>query len=332
MTHRQLFEWSAFALTALLCCLLLALRPVPSVGNANDTGRYVQAAQQFCEGKSVDIAENKESSYTIFYVATYPACLAQSDGLFMFEVAAFVPLIFLLFTPWHRDTYLWACSLLFSVYGLELMTNAMRQSLATLLFFGGVALLQKHPRKASMLAVLAVVAHTSILAYVPFFLWVRGARLSRKGRFIGVFFALCFIVIGGMVYGSAIAGFLAGLSELRDFYMTIYEEHLNTSFILFMVVPLYFVYGLRYLFEGQHISSAERKAVIYSTSLILVGLIVSPAIAYRFAILAIPLQIFLVTISERHSFKVGGMAMIGMMVHLAIMLSISKNYSVLLYG
>lgn len=333
ITRAQLFEWSSFALIAVLICLLLAFRPIPPADSANDTVRYVNDLHQYCgKGLSLGMQLNKDISYKIFYSVTSLACLADSDGVFLFEVALFLPLMFLLFTPWKNGTFLWACSLLFSVYGLELMTNAMRQGLSMLLFFGGVTLVQKSPRKASMLAVLAVIAHTSTLAYIPFLLWMRGVRLSKKVWFIGGVFALCFIVIGGIVYGSTIAEYLAGVSELHDFYTTIYAEQLNTSFILFMVIPLYFVYGLRYLLEKHYISTAERKSVTYSTLLILVALIVFPAIAYRFAIFAIPLQIFLVTISDRHSYKVGGMVMIGMIVHLSIMLSISKNYLVLLNG
>lgn len=333
ITRAQLFEWSSFALVAVLVCLLLAFRPIPNADSANDTVRYVDDLHQYCgRGISENRQLNKEISFQFFYFFTAPACLADSDGVFLFEVALFLPLMFLFFSSWRNGAFLWACSLLFSVYGLELMTNAMRQGLSMLIFFGGLALAHKHPRKAFVFAVLAVVAHTSVLAYIPLLLWVSGVRLSRTGWIIGIASALCFIMIVGGIYGVTIAGFLGGIGELHDFYTAIYAEQQNTSFILFIVIPLYFIYGLRYLIERQCISSAERKAVIYSTSLILVSLIVFPSIAYRFAILAIPLQIFLVTLSERHSFKVGGIAMVGMIAHLLVMFSISNNYSVLIYG
>lgn len=333
MSRVQLFEWSCFALIGVLVCLLLAFRPIPKADSANDTVRYVSDLHQYCGGGlSNGMQLNKEISYQFFYSVTSIACLADSDGVFLFEVALFLPLMFLLFASWKNGTLLWACGLLFSVYGLELMTNAMRQGLAMLLFFGGVALVHKHPRTSFLLAMLAVVAHTSVLPFLPFLLWVSGVRLSRAGKIIGIIFSLFIIAIAWIFYGIAIAGFLEGISELHDFYTAIYVEQLKPSFILFMVLPLYFVYGLRYCYEKQSISPAEQKAVVYSTLLILTAFIAFPAISYRFAVFAIPLQIFTVSISEQHSTKVGGFAMIGMMVHLSIMIFMSNNYSVLIYG
>ena len=135
-TRARLLEWSAFALIAVAFCVLLSFRPIPSMDSANDTGRYVTNLHQFCTGSFSSDIINKEISYKVFYAVTSPACLSGSDGVFLFEVAAFLPLIFLLFSPWRNGTFPWACSLLFSVFGLELMTNAMRQGLAMLLFFG----------------------------------------------------------------------------------------------------------------------------------------------------------------------------------------------------
>lgn len=337
ITRLQLLEWAVFALVAFAFCLLLALRPIPSEKSANDTVRYVSGLHQYCgnalsDSGLINKQINKEISYQIFYSTVSPACWADSDGIFLFEVAAFLPLMFLLFSPWRNGTVLWACSLMFSVYGLELMTNAMRQGLAMLLFFGALSLIQKRPRWALLLGALAVAAHTSVLAFLPMLLWMARHRLSRKWQRIGIALMLFLTLIGGALYGGAIAKLLAGLSELRDFYMAIYVEQLSFAFILFMTLPLFYVYSLRYLFERASMTSAERIAIVYSSMLVLVSLIIFPAISYRFAIFAVPLQIFLVSLSGRHSMKIGGFALIGMIIHMSIMLSISKNYAVLING
>ena len=90
-TRRQLFEWSAFALIAVAFCVLLSFRPIPSMDSANDTGRYVTDLHQFCTGSFSSDIINKEISYKVFYAVTSPACLSGSDGVFLFEVAAFLP-------------------------------------------------------------------------------------------------------------------------------------------------------------------------------------------------------------------------------------------------
>lgn len=332
-TKPQLFEWSVFALAAVLFCFLLAFRPIPSSDNANDTVRYVSKLHQYC-GKEIseDLATNQKISYDFFYAVTSPSCWTGSDGIFLFEVAAFLPLMFLLFSSWRNGTLLWACSLMFSVYGLELMTNAMRQGLAMLLFFGALALVRKHLVRAILLGALAVAAHTSVLAFFPLLLWMSGVKLSRKFWIVSGVLSLLIVASGGMIYRAEIAELFSIMGDSQSFYRTIYAEELNTSFVIFMAFPLYFVYGLRRVFERKFITADERKSVVYSTVLLLLSFIILPAISYRFAIFSVPMQLFLVSMSERHSFKVGGFALVGFVVHLSIMLAISKDYVVLING
>lgn len=333
MTKNKLLEWFCFALIATLFCLLLAFRPIPSEGSDNDTVRYVSDLHEYCSRSlSKDIWLNKEISYQFFYLITSPACIVKSDGIFLFEVAAFLPLMFLLFSRWRNGVLLWASSLLFSVYGLELMTNAMRQGLAMLFFFGGLSLLHQHPRKAALLGFLAVAAHTSVVPFLPLMLWLSGARLSARGWLAIVLLVIFALAVGGVMFGGTILEFGGSIGELHNFYTSIYEEPPNPLFMVFMTVPLYFVYGLRYLFERNHITSAERKVVFYSTLLLVFSLVVFPAITFRFAIFAVPLQIFIVTLSDRCGIKTGVYAMLGMLVHLCVMMSISNNYSVLING
>lgn len=328
-----IFEWFSFALIATLVCLILAFRPIPNADSANDTVRYVNDFHEYCRGEFLKgELLNKEISYQFFYFVTSLACLTNSDFTFLFLVALFSPLMFILFSNWRNGTFIWACCLLFSLYGLELMTNAMRQGLAMLLFFGGIKLAHKNPKKAYLAAALAVAAHTSSLAYIPFLWWINGAQLTKTRLTIGIASALFFSMIGGIIYSADIKEYINRTAELHDFYKTIYAEQSNISFIIFMTAPLYFIYGLRHFLEKQYTSSTERKALIYSTILIMVFFIAFPAIAYRFTIFAVPLQIFLITLSDRHSFKVGSIATIGMITHLSIMIFISNNYSVLIYG
>lgn len=325
---RQPIQWILFAATALLYCLILSFRPVPKLNSANDTGRYVQASHQYCAGTKVTQAENKEASYATFYAATSLACLVQSDNFFMFEVAAFVPLIFLLFVKWRNGTYLWACSLIFSVTGIEMMTNAMRQSLAMLLFFGALALLARHRYLALLMALVSIAAHSSTLYYSPLLLWFAGARLSKKMQLIGavVLIMLC------IIFYAPINSLIEDVIELNTFYSTIYAEALSTSFILFIALPMFWVYGVRHYLVRKHVSIEEKTSFIYSMILLLISFIAFPAIIYRFALFGVALQIFLAARSEKPGVEAGAYALIGSLLHLVVMLMVSNNYAVLING
>jgi len=280
MTRRQLLEWSLFAVTALLFCLLLSFRPVPGLVNVNDTGRYVQAFHQYCTVSEIAQAASQEASYIMFYATTLPACLAKSDGIFLFEVAAFLPLIFLLFVKWRNGTYLWACSLMFSVTGLEMMTNALRQSLGTLLCFGAIALWARHRVIAFLMVAAAVAAHISVLFYIPLFLWFAGARVSKRLLIIGGV-ALVLLCI---VFYAPINAFINDTMDSYTFYSAIYADPLSSSFILFIILPMFWVYVVRHYHARKHISIEEKTALLYSTALLLICFFAFPAILYRFAL------------------------------------------------
>lgn len=327
----QIFKRSLFALTAAAFCLFLSFRPIPSVFSNNDTGRYVEGFRGYCAGTVGENEEGKAVSYSLFYAAASPACLVKSNSLLLFEVAAFLPLIFLLFVKWRKGTLLWAYSLMFSMVGLELMTNAMRQSFAMFLLFGAIALLNRHRYVAFLLCVTAAAAHSSVLAYTPLFFWLAGVRMSKKTLKVGgtIVLLLCLPFI--LVFYASIIKFFTFESQV-DFYSLIYVEKLNTSFILYMTLPLYWVYGVRYFKEKKNITGDERAGIIYSTGLMLICFIAFPAILYRFAIFAVVLQIFLVGRSDKPGLVAGGYVLFGMLLHLFVMLIFSNNYTVLING
>jgi hypothetical protein len=332
INSRQHFDRSVFALLAVVFCVLLSLRPIPNKHSANDTVRYVQELHLYCEGIVSDRIAKKESSYNLFFLVTSPACLAESDGLFLFEVALFLPLMFLLFAKWRNGTFLWACSLMFSVFGLELMTNAMRQGFAMLIFFGAVSLLERHRLLAFLLCLVAIFGHTSVLTFFPFFLWIGGVRLSKKTMLIGgLWLSLIGIFVFFAFYGQIIKLFQV-VGALGARYSLIYADELKPSFILFMVLPLYWVYGMRHYCETACVTSEEKKGIVYSTVLLATSYLVFPYITFRVAIFAVVLQLFLVTRSERQGIKTAGYVFFGLLVHLFIMLIVSKHFAVLIYG
>lgn len=330
MNKSILSERSLFALFAILFCLVLSFRPIPPVDVANDTGRYVAQLNEYCSGDFLDKGSSiKNVSYNIFYSTTSPACWFESDRLFLFEVAFFLPLGFLLFSKWRRGTLLWATALFFSVIGLELMVNAMRQNFAMLLFFGAIASVQTHRKRALVLGALAGAAHVSVMLYLPLLLWMVGVRLAKKWLVgIIVFMALLFLTI----LRVPVVEFVSSIAESRVTYSIIYVEKLKVSFILFMVVPLFFVYGVRRFFNQEYITDDEKKGIIYSSALLLLSYIIFPYITYRFAIFATALQIFLITRSGKSEPATGGYVLLGLIAHLSFMLVMTDHLRVLFYG
>lgn len=329
---RQLFDQSLFALLALSLCVLLAFRPIPDTNSSNDTGRYIDEFHSYCSGISGERAAKKETSYNLFFLITSPACLIESDGVFLFEVALFLPMVFLLFSKWRKGTFIFACSVMFGVYGLELMTNALRQGFATLLFFGAVALLERHRYWALLLCFVAILSHVSVAAYFPFFLWISGLQLTKKLRLIvGGLLLLVGMVLFLVFYGP-IMEYIQTVRELGERYSLIYSIELKPSFILFMLLPLYWVYGIRHFFEKSSVTNEECKAVVYSTMLFVVCYLLTPYVIFRFAIFAVVLQIFLATRAEHQGIKAANYIFVGLIVHFLVMLVGTDHFMVLLNG
>jgi hypothetical protein len=332
MTKSVSLERAGFALVAVAFCLLLSFRPIPAIFSENDTGRYVACLYQYCSGLIDTGFFPKYLSYRIFYAVTQPACWVESEGLFLLEAALFLPLGLLLFARWHKGTFLWASALLFSVFGIELMTNAMRQGLGLFFFFGAVALIHSHRTKALLLGLLAVAAHASALAFYPLLIWMASSRLS-KGRLLvfgGVVLMVIFECV--MILEIPVFEFIRRGDELHTFYSFIYARVLKTSFMLFMVLPLFFVYGIRFLRDREHVTGDERKAFIYSIVLLIMIYIHYPYVTFRFAIFSLALQIFLITRSERPGAATGGYAVVGLLVHLSFMLMATNHFEVFIHG
>ncbi|MFZ6848623.1 EpsG family protein [Undibacterium sp. RuRC25W] len=327
MNSSQSLPRLIFGILAVIVCLILSFRPIPSLYSDNDTGRYVDSLHLYCAGVEDARFHGKEASFEFFYAVTSPACLVQSDGLFLLEVAFFSPLIFLLFVKWKEDTFLWACSILFSMVGIELMINAMRQGLSMLLLFGAIYALKKNRLLAASLGIMSAVAHSSVLFYTPFLLWLAGARVSKKTMrvIVGGIAASC------LLFSSYIVNFLQLTGDL-DFFTQIYSDESSVAFILYITLPLIWVYGIRFFFERELISDGEKIGLIYSAILLVICLFLFPAIYYRFAILSVVLQIFLINQSEKSSVKVAKYAFLGMFIHLLVMIFFSKNYLVLING
>lgn len=318
-----------FALVASVFCFVLALRPVPALNSPNDTGRYVEGMHQFCAGSEVALAEGKNWSYKLFYFATYASCWTKSTEIFMFEVALFLPLIFLLcVTKWHRGVFLWGCSLMFSVTGLEMMTNALRQNLGTLLLFGAIALLKRNKYLALLFVTTAAIVHNSALFYTPLLLLLMTTRVSAKTLYAFAAVVACLVAL----FFERISELFAEILLLNATYSAIYVDSLSISFVLFMIIPIYWVFGVRYIFNKIDITREEKLSLVFTTSILFISFVAFPTILYRFAIVGVALQVFSAARAITPGIVSGCIVFTGMIVHLSIMIAISSNYLVLING
>ncbi|MBC3868949.1 EpsG family protein [Undibacterium oligocarboniphilum] len=328
----KVLEWLLFLILATSFASLLASRPIPSIDNPSDTGRYVHYLHQYCNDYIDEQNEDKELSFKLFYSFSIGACGTQLDWLFLFQVAMLLPLFFLLFSKWRNGTFLWACAIMFSMFGLELMTNAMRQCFGTLLFFGAIANLRKNKFFAFVFAALAVVAHNSTLTYSPLLLWLLNFNFPKKALKLVI---LLIFLIGGFFYElfyNEMIDFINVAMDVSKFYGTIYVNELSLSFILYITLPLYWIYVVRYFRDKEYITNEENKSIIFSSILLFLCYLFFPAITYRYAIFAVVLQLFLVTRSERQGVISACYVLIPLLAHLFFMFFMSNNYQVLIYG
>ncbi|MFZ6690049.1 EpsG family protein [Undibacterium sp. SXout11W] len=325
-------EWLVFLILASLFCTLLAFRPIPSIDHPSDTGRYVHYLHQYCNGYIDQQNEDKEASFSLFYSFSIAACGTQSDSLFLFQVAMLLPLFFLVFSKWRNGTFVWACSIMFSMFGLELMTNAMRQCFGTFLFFGAIANLKSNKFFAFAFGVLAVIAHNSTLTYSPLLIWFLDFHVSKQTVKKFVFLLILGVGFFCNLFYTEIMGLIDVISETNKFYTTVYVSELSWSFILYIVLPLYWIYAVRYFRDKEYITTEEKKAIIFSSLLLILCHLFFPAITYRYAIFAVVLQLFLVTRAEKQGVISACYVLIPLVGHLFLMFFISNYYQVLIYG
>lgn len=324
MTKRQIIDIFVFAFITGTVCLLLAMRPIPSIFAPNDTGRYIIDFMAYC---SIGIEEKptvfQDISYNVYFMFLWPACWTGEGKIqfMLFAAAAALPISMLLFSNWRNGALIWAFSLFFSVYGLELMANALRQNFATLFYFAAFVVAKKHRVHGLLLGVSAVLVHTSAAAFFPMLLWISQSRMSKK---MWVFV----IALSGLIAFSDIRQ----LRDMGEFYTSIYSEGSSLLFDMYIIMPLYFFYFIRRVFDAQSLSVDERKCVRYSSVVLVVALMFFPAVAYRFALFAVPVQLFAASNAENRGSAARIYTLVLSLAHLATIFLVSDQYQATFYG
>lgn len=81
--------------------------------------------------------------------------------------------------------------MLFSVFGLELAANAMRQGLSTMFFFAALAAVNERRLRSVIFCLLSLASHTSSVVFLPIYLYSLGIVRLKGVAVIAIFACVC---------------------------------------------------------------------------------------------------------------------------------------------
>jgi hypothetical protein len=329
LNRKTFFLRSLFAGFALLFVGIIALRPVPSVSAPNDTGRYVATQLESCT-LPTDEVESLNLSWRSFNLLMQPACVSGEPRFFLLCVGLALPVGLLMFANWDRlGTLILSSALIVSTVGFEFMTNALRQGVSLPFLLAGFYFDRKL-FKFSALAI-AMLLHDSSWFFAPLAILIayRTGALTRRALFLlgiplvlglSCLFYLRFFTIFGQ------------LSTLLDFYSKSYAEKPSVPFLVFIILPVLLLYGVRRLLDRSGLTSEETTTFWYSAVVLSLSLVMFQEITYRFAMTAIVLQAFMAMRARGLSMRSSLLISSGLVIHFIIFAIVSKNVVAVFHG
>lgn len=347
MTNQAATLRLAFAGCALLITLGLSFRPIPSVTDPNDTGRYVANQLQACalpisgtswvtHDSSVVlhsslIADPSESlPLRVFDWLMRPACLGNEPRLFLFCASMALPMSFLLFANWNREgTLLVSGGLLISTVGFEFMNNALRQGVGLAFLLAGLYF-EKRVLKIGAIA-FAVLLHDSNWFFAPLALLLayKSGAISKRSL---LRWSIPMLALAGYLFTLRFLSTSDEIYRALNTYTEAYAEKPSVWFLIFMIFPLFLIFLIRSIDRRARPSKEEQIAFWYSTTLLILSMLFFPYITYRFAMAAIAVQAFMATRSPNLSVRSGISIAGGLLANFMIYAVFSKSVISLFYG
>jgi hypothetical protein len=318
-----------FAYLALAVCGALAFRPIPGLLDSNDTGRYVTFQEDACQSSLSD--DDAGIQQWTFDLLARPACLSGGPKLFLLLVGGALPVAFIIFGEWKTEgALLLAAGLLLSVVGFELATNAMRQAVSLVFLLGAISLNNKFGRVLALCV--AVLLHVSNLIFVPwvFLLNREESKTPRLKPYMLVLVVLA-AAIGWNYFKADITDQIYSGTTLLQAFQDIYEEPMSPGFLLFMLFPVFWVFGVRWFGSKVPMPRSEKLTFCYSAVVIALTIAFFPMITYRVAMTAAVLQIFLAMRAVDLSFGSGAWISTGLAGHFLIYALVSQNVRAVLH-
>lgn len=312
----------SFILIAFLWISLLTLRPIPGVHALNDTGRYVASQMDSCS-TSISEIDTSNLAWRSFDLIMRPACVFAEPHLFMFATSLALPLGLLLFADWSRQgTLIISSALMVSMAGFELMTNALRQGVALPFLLAGFYFDKKLPK--FIFLGIAMLLHDSNWFFAPLAILIafQSGLISKKAL------AAWFLpVLAGVVYLFYVRFFsvFGTTVAMFDFYSMSYSDRPNLSFLIFVLLPIGWIFFTHALLDRAGVSREEQTTFAYLAVVLVGSALLIQDITYRFTMTGIVLQAFTATRSRRFSLRTAIVISAGLIVHFLIYALVSKN-------
>ena len=214
MTRGAAADWVSAKLSGLLIIALLVLMATRSLQFGVDTAAYLDIYTQYCDRGTID---SPELSFFVSAVLINWSMLGACESSLLPAVwAGFIASVLLLMrAPW-RLRLRYTALLCFSLIGIELATNALRQGLSVAVMMLAISLWGRSRAPSILLAGASVVLHSSA-ALVFFSLIIAAATWPR-------FVALMLGTIG-LVYALIDSGLQPPLLEPFIYEVQKYLAH-----------------------------------------------------------------------------------------------------------
>lgn len=324
-------RWLGFFAALFIFAIILSLRSIPDLASSNDTGRYLFEFRNYCE-REFDSEGFREFGMKAFFFLFSAACYDFSGRIFLFLSSVVAPISLGVLATRRAHSRYYAYAFVLSVFGIELMTNALRQAAAMSLFFIGIFLVNKGRARGFLAISMAGLIHISAVLYAPIAVLLGSAIL-------GPLLTASISVSAAVVAIVVLFGFVAGLSlaplelySLLLVYKEIYSGEVNYWFILYMILPLFHIYAVRVFFDKSSVTRLETQVFAFSCVICLAFSMLFPVIAFRLILFAVPLQMFAAMISPHGRSRASLFALVGIIIHHSIMFFYTDHYSALFHG
>jgi len=322
-------ERIVFSVLAVTVVGLLALRSIPSVYSPNDTGRYVSEFYWQCAQPIFDPSQPR-LTWALFGAILRPVCWTGEGRLFMFVTALTVPFAFLFFGKWAGGRLLWALAALFSFAGFELATNALRQGVGIFFLILALRLILDNRKIFGVLVgVFAALTHASNIIYLPLLLWFAMPRYKKPNNASEM---VLFVLLPFSVLAAALAGSAWVMWGYLKVYQAYYVEGSSPAFIIFISLPILYIYAVRKKLALPKISSNETVTAVCSGLLLAATLIFFPHIVYRVAFTSFILQIFMAMEADNSNNRQGSYVLCGLAGQLVIYFIFAERAREVLFG
>jgi len=219
--------------------------------------------------------------------------------------------------------------------GFELETNALRQAVSLAFLLAAISLDSKLARLMALCT--ALLLHTSSWIFVPLVFLLRPVE-PRSGRsksyklLIAVLFAVPLISVVWYFLGPGVRAQMFDRVALLGIYQDIYSVDVSRAFLVFMILPICWVFSVRWASASLQMPRDEKLAFCYSALVLAVTIAFFPMIAYRVAMTAVVLQMFLAMKAVDLSARSGAWISGGLVGHLLVYAAVSPNVRAVFNG